>query len=310
MNARELIRNRGRLFLAVASLAAAAATTGCLADAGDLQGDEVTETGALSGFTVVTRQTAVSTLATRQLRVVCPTGLRVLDAGWGVVDSTLAIMEGVATYSAPSADGASWLVRARPLTPTTTPWRLQVRALCGSASLAGYQVVAADTDVSTFPVKQINASCPAGKVVTGGGFGVLSGTNGVLEGRAQYFLPGFDGAGWLMNATKTAASASAWKLRGWAVCVNSGALPGYQVVLAETPGNTDGFKQLEAKCPAGKHATGAGWGVLDPTQAILDGDATYFLAGFDGASWLTNARNNNTSFSPSWNLRIGLICTN
>jgi len=76
--------------------------------------------------------------------------------------------------------------------------------------------------------------------------------------------------------------------------------------MTETAVATGGFKQLEASCPSGKQVTGAGWSVLDSTGVILEAAATY--ASFDGASWLTNARNY-SSFSPSWKLRVGVICT-
>jgi hypothetical protein len=79
------------------------------------------------------------------------------------------------------------------------------------------------------------------------------------------------------------------------------------VVVTESPLNATTSKQVNAACPDGKRALGAGWSVLDPTSAILDGTATYFEPAYDGAGWLVNARNNST-FAPQWKLRVRLIC--
>ena len=82
---------------------------------------------------------------------------------------------------------------------------------------------------------------------------------------------------------------------------------GYQVVVSETPVNTTSPKQLTVKCPNGKKATGAGWSVLDPTSAILEGESTNSEPAFDGSSWMVNAKNK-SAFAPKWKLRIRLIC--
>ncbi len=82
---------------------------------------------------------------------------------------------------------------------------------------------------------------------------------------------------------------------------------GYEVVVGETPVNSDATKQLRVTCPEGKKALGAGWGVLDPTGAILDGRATYFQPAFDGTSWLVNAQNK-SGFAPEWKLRVRVVC--
>jgi hypothetical protein len=84
-------------------------------------------------------------------------------------------------------------------------------------------------------------------------------------------------------------------------------VPGYQVVVGETAVDNSVQKQLKVSCPAGKKALGAGWGVLDPTGAILEGRATYFEPAFDGSHWLVNARND-SSFAPRWKLRVKVTC--
>ena len=84
-------------------------------------------------------------------------------------------------------------------------------------------------------------------------------------------------------------------------------ISGYEVVVGETAVNNTPTKQLQVNCPTGKKALGAGWSVLDPTSAILDGRATYFEPAFDGSHWLVNAQNN-SAFAPNWKLRVRVIC--
>jgi hypothetical protein len=84
-------------------------------------------------------------------------------------------------------------------------------------------------------------------------------------------------------------------------------IAGYEVVVGETAVDATPMKQLRVDCPEGKKALGAGWSVLDPTSAILDGSATYFEPAYDGTHWLVNARNN-SAFAPEWKLRVRVVC--
>jgi hypothetical protein len=84
-------------------------------------------------------------------------------------------------------------------------------------------------------------------------------------------------------------------------------ISGYEVVLEESALTSINFQQLIVSCPAGKKALGAGWSVLDPTSAILDGQATASIPAYDGSSWLVNAKNNST-FAPGWKLRVQVVC--
>ena len=82
----------------------------------------------------------------------------------------------------------------------------------------------------------------------------------------------------------------------------------YEVIVGESPVNSDATKQLQVDCPGGMKAMGAGWSVLDETGAILDGQATYFQPSFDASHWLTNAKNQ-SAFESEWKLRVRVICT-
>lgn len=287
-------------------LALAAALPGCV---DNLDGKTVAETEqALGGYQVVSAETPVSTQADKQLSVACPTGTKAIGAGWGVLDATGANLDGIASYFAPSFDGASWLVNAKNTSSYASSWKLRVRVICGSATLAGYEVAIADTALTTAAIKQLAPACPIGKLSLGAGWSVLDSTNGILEGEALHFAPSFDGGSWLVRARNHSSFSPSWKLQTRLICVDASAVAGYQVVAAETPADTAGVKQLNASCASGTNATSLGWAVLDSTSAILDGAALYSLPSFDGSSWLTNARNH-SSFSPTWKLRVRAICT-
>ncbi|RMA64793.1 hypothetical protein [Ulvibacter antarcticus] len=85
-------------------------------------------------------------------------------------------------------------------------------------------------------------------------------------------------------------------------------ITGYEIVVVESTYDNAPSKQLVANCPAGKKVLSAGWSVLDGTDAILSGRATYSEPSFDGQSWMVNAINTDTSFSPEWKLRIRCVC--
>lgn len=82
---------------------------------------------------------------------------------------------------------------------------------------------------------------------------------------------------------------------------------GYEVVVGETAADNTPSKQLQVNCPTGKKAFGAGWSVLDPTGAFLDGEATAFVPAWDGGSWLASAKNG-SAFAPQWKLRLQVVC--
>jgi hypothetical protein len=86
----------------------------------------------VAGYEVVFRESALDATAIKQLRVDCPAGKRAVGAGWSVVNSTGAILEGQALHSMPAYDGAGWMVNARRLTTGSSGWRLQVRVICVS----------------------------------------------------------------------------------------------------------------------------------------------------------------------------------
>jgi hypothetical protein len=257
---------------------------------------------------VVTQETPIGGEAMKQLQVSCTGGRKALAAGWGVLDGTSAILDGNATYSEPSYDASGWMVNAQKVSSFAATWKLRVRVICGSPDPAfGYEVVVGESAVGSETLKQIQVGCPAGKTGLGAGWSALDPTSAILEGRASYFEPAYDASSWLVNGQKISSYAATWKLRVREVCGQPTSSTGYEVVVQETSVGSESGKQLQARCPAGKQALGAGWSVLDATGAILDGRATYFEPAYDASGWMVNAQKL-SSFASTWKLRLRLVC--
>lgn len=258
---------------------------------------EVTQTEqdvVLPGYELVEVETVLDPMSSKQLLVECPKGKQVLGVGWEGLDNTRAFMHAIATYSAPSYDGRSWLLNAKNVSSWSPTWRLHVQVACVT-SPSSYEIVTTDSLSG-----QVEVACPPDKVTTGGGFGLLDTTGAILDGETTYFEPGWDGRTWLINGRGYGSA----KLRGFAVCVGNTQLPGYQVVTATSPLDPVSYKQLIVSCPPPAVATGAGWGVLDATGAIYDGSGLRH-AWWGSGGWLTNGWNN---VAGDWKLQVRLLC--
>ena len=115
----------------IGSLLIVASLVGC-----DSPADPPGPAGAsgVSGYEVVVGETAVDNTAAKQLRVDCPAGKKTLGAGWSVLDSTSAILEGQATYSEPAFDGGHWLTNAKNNSAFSPNWKLRLRVICASVN--------------------------------------------------------------------------------------------------------------------------------------------------------------------------------
>ena len=94
------------------------------------------------------------------------------------------------------------------------------------------------------------------------------------------------------------------------VVVSSPALAGfdgYEVITQETAVDSVPTKQLSVNCPVGKYALGAGWGAVDKTGIILDGNVLYGMPSYDGTSWTFNVENI-SSYEANWKLRVRVVC--
>jgi len=80
-----------------------------------------------------------------------------------------------------------------------------------------YSIIVGETIEDSSSIKQLRVDCPDGMRALGAGWSVLN-EGGILEGKATYFEPSFDGKHWLTNAVNESAFATTWKLRVRLIC--------------------------------------------------------------------------------------------
>jgi hypothetical protein len=86
--------------------------------------------GGVDGYEIAIDETVVDDFPIKQLQVNCPAGKNALGAGWAVLDSTSAILDGRATTFQPAFDGSSWLVNAVNDSTFEANWKLKVWVIC------------------------------------------------------------------------------------------------------------------------------------------------------------------------------------
>lgn len=291
-----------RTSLALA-LALTATSSACLDEAtvDDESLAESTQDVLLPLYTVATSDvTGAVPLLT--ISAVCPANTVVLGGSFAAVDATGAYLPGVTPASSYPVRN-QWSVAARNPTPGT--WTLRVRAVCG-APPAGYSIISTQTVPVTTLTQQSTVPCPVGKRTLSGGFILFDNTRRqITAGEATYFMPSWDGTSWLVNASVESAKPS-WSLQLYAVCADPAPI-GHELVTRESALDKLVWKQVATTCPGTKAMTGAGWGVVDSTYAILQGHSTQHDVGFNGKTWTTNA-SNGSAFSPTWRLQQRAIC--
>ncbi|MFN0246934.1 MAG: hypothetical protein ACKV2T_08490 [Kofleriaceae bacterium] len=287
-----------------AFLFATLATAACLEPDEELELAERSLAVQLPNYTIVTN-TVTSTTNEAETGATCPEGMNVLGGSFAATDSTGAYIHTVVpSVSAPTVTSASWYVQTRNSAPRLRAWNLRVTAICASQP-ADYRIVTTATDHTTLSQKQHSIACPAGSVSTGGGFVLMDIDGNILPGEATYVMPSWDGTSWLVNAKSP--TPTPWSLRLLAVCAAPWALPGYEVVTNESAYDATWSKELTTDCPKTKAMTGAGWGVVDSTNAILEGTSLTHEVGAAGQTWLTTATNQ-SGFSPEWRLQQRALC--
>jgi hypothetical protein len=237
-----------------------------------------------------------------QVNALCPSGKKVLGAGWAIQSAGGVLMDGVATYFYPGWDGSNWLVNGDPRTPGSG-WQLEVSAACGT--VPGYQVVTASTAADSTSPKSISVSCPAGTQSLAAGWGALDSTDAIGGADLVQFQLNAAGTTWQVKAANPPSwLAPMWKLTARTICVTTGSVPGYQVVTNTSPAAT-GSRQLRSTCPSPKRALFSGWAMTDGNQNPVDGQVMY--SGYNGAEWLINA---SPVAAASALLQSRLVCVN
>jgi hypothetical protein len=267
-----------------------------------------TEQALLPQYSLVDTSVS-STGADALVRADCPANTVVLGSSWRATDAAGTTIDSVvASASALGAPpfgspvGTSWLFLAHSL--TGAPYTVRVRLVCAAAP-AGYQFVTSTSPPTNSSSAFALATCPGGKRVTGGGYVIADSANRAIAGEPTAFLPSIDGSSWFVSATPPRGTPN-WTLTTFGLCANLDALPGYQVISAQTS-ISGGGKQLVTACPKSTAMTGAGWAARDTNNAINNGRATMHDIDASGRTVQTNAQYRTQS---KWSLEQRVICVN
>ncbi|WP_392900899.1 hypothetical protein [Streptomyces sp. LN699] len=151
------------------------------------------------------------------------------------------------------------------LAAVTAPGQAQPVAPAGraaaAAALPGYQVMrGAAVTVDNFT--RLTLSCPVGKVVVGGG-GEAQGAAGVLVGS----FPTLAGGSYRWNVVARQVGQSKVTASGYAICVDSAAMSGYQLIHLASANVANGSSR-QVSCPVGKVVVGGGAETLGSNAAL------------------------------------------
>jgi hypothetical protein len=204
---------------------------------------------------------------TMSTTAVCPAGKVVTGGGFSV-------NLGMHVYTQ-AKNGNGWAVVVK--NNTGTAQNLNVYAICLTLPSVSSTMASQSISVAGHGGGNTKADCPAGSVVTGGGF------TGKPDGSLWTYVSSQSGNGWSVSAKNSAAGSQSFD--AYAVClsgapVTTATLTGYKDLA---PGATG---LAEVVCPAGQVITGGGWSLND--------DLTVFAALMSGGKWRVYAKNNGT----------------
>jgi hypothetical protein len=196
----------------------------------------------------------------------CPSGTVVTGGGFMV-------NVGVSVYTQLKG-GNGWTAYAK--NNTGSSQNLIVYAICLSYPSATTTQVMASKSVNGGDAATETAVCPAGSVVTGGGY------TGMMDGSLWTYFAGVNGNGWQVSAKKTGLATT---FNIYAIC-----LSGTTLTTTTVTGNLDigpGANGLaQAACPAGKVIVSGGFG--------LSTDLEMFASLMSSGYWRIYAHNSGT----------------
>jgi hypothetical protein len=226
--------------------------------------------GAAAGPSIqqVDATTSIHSGSTGSVTAACPAGTVVTGGGFSVSNDVLIYTQAM--------NGNGWTAVAK--NNAGVDRTLRVYAECLTYPGAGSHQVESNTTVNAGTHGSATASCPAGSVVTGGGF------TSSPDGSMWVYASWQNGNGWQASEKNTGGAAKLFHV--YAVC-----LSGTPLASAKTTatGNipAGGNAAVQVACPAGKVATGGGWGLSD--------DELPYFSGFSSGYWRVYAHNTSGS---------------
>jgi hypothetical protein len=198
--------------------------------------------------------------------------------------STSDAMKPLAAF--PTPDGSGFSVKGE--NPILSPLaQLRSFPICIDRP-DGYEIVRTDRVLHPGNRASVEVTCPAGKVLIGGGFNAEAGVHTAMS------APKLDGSAWV-GLFRSDAVVGDRKTETYAVCAAASAIPDRQITesgRSQVPGGV--VKSLELRCGSGKKALAIGYSV-DATTTTLGG--LYWLSPETAA----DPRNHTTRPVETWN---------
>jgi hypothetical protein len=259
---------------------------------------------AVVGAAGVSASSSVDSSSVKSVTASCPAGKRVVGAG-----GSIGVLSG---------DGQVVMDDLRP-NPTLTSvtvqgvedetglaeiWALAAEAVCAYPP-PGLERVSATSPVDSNRVKNLTASCPAGKLVVGTG-------GDINNGSGQVEMDDIRPNGTLTSVTVQGIEdetgyAGLWSLTAYAICADP--IAGLQRVSATSPLDSNA-KNVTATCPLGKRVLGTGSDINNGNgqviRSALNSSAPPFpLAATSGRAWAAEDAN---GYAGLWSLTAYAIC--
>ncbi|MGN6869635.1 MAG: hypothetical protein ACTHMY_14685, partial [Solirubrobacteraceae bacterium] len=260
----------------LAAVVFAAVWLGAVATSAQAQG--------VSGYTEVTgAAVTVPGFTSATGSATCPAGDVVLSGGYTLVGGNMVIDTSAPLDANGAISSTTWTVTGFDNGDgqgTFTPY-----AICVSSSIAGYSEASKAQSVSALSVAQLTETCPAGSVITGGGFAAGS-TTPVINESDPSSSSSVSSTTWTVFVDNS-GSRTAQSVTTFVVCV-SNTISGYSEQLNQS--STAGV--VSAACPSGSLVIGGGVFAPGPPSTSVDAPVVQVPgAGFviSNTSWSVDA---------------------
>ena len=216
----------------------------------------------VSGYTEVTgAAVTVPGFTSATGSATCPSGDVVLSGGYTLVGGNMVIETSAPLGANGAISSTTWTVTGFDNGDgqgTFTPY-----AICVSSSVAGYSEASKAQSVNAGSVAQLIETCPAGSVITGGGFAAGS-TAPVINESDPSSSSNVSSTTWTVFVDNS-GSRTAQSVTTYVVCV-SNTISGYSEQLAQSP--KAGI--IGANCPSGSLVIGGGVFAPGPPNTSVD----------------------------------------
>ena len=243
------------------------------------------EAQGVSGYTEVTgAAVTVPGFTSATGSATCPTGDVVVSGGYTLVGGNMEIDISAPLDAKGTMSSTTWTVTGFDNGDgqgTFTPY-----AICVSSSTAGYSEASKAQSVNGVSSAQLTETCPAGSVITGGGFGFAAANTALMinesDPTSSSTVSKTTWTVFVANSARTTQS-----LTTYVVCV-SDTISGYSEQLAQ--GSAAGV--MSATCPSGSLVIGGGVFAPGPPNTSVDAPVVQNAAGafvVSNSSWSVDA---------------------